>query len=69
MLYVLPSKQNSLDEPILPILPTTLVFYIGTNYLSGKRTLSSSCKMRVILSSKREKRRITKVKRVTKPTK
>jgi len=61
------------------------MFYIGIDYLSRKRTLSSSahknnsssniykssssCRIRVLLSSKRKKRRITKVKRVAIPTK
>jgi len=40
------------------------VFHIGINLLSGKRTPSSnsSYKVKVLLSSKREKRRVTKAK-------
>ena len=52
------------------------MFHMRTNYLSEKRTLSSntcksssSCRMRVLLNNKREKRRITKIKRVVMLTK
>jgi len=60
------------------------MFYIGIDHLSRKRTLSSSAyksnssniykssssyRIRVLLSRKRGKRRITKVKRVAIPTK
>jgi len=56
------------------------MFHIEIDYLSRKRTLSSnnnsniyksssSCRIRVLLSNKGEKRRITKVKRVAIPTK
>jgi len=63
------SRQNSLDKLILLILSATLTFHVGINYLSGKRTLSSSYKMRVFLSSKRGKRRITEIKRIAMSTK
>ena len=47
------------------MLLAILVFNIGINFLSGKRTLSSSSyKVRVLLSSKRKKRRITKIENV-----
>jgi len=48
-----------------------LAFYIGINFLSGKRTSSSnnSCKVRVLLSNKKEKRKVTKAKRVAMLTK
>ena len=54
---------------MLPMLSTTLAFYIEINYLSRKRALNSSCRMSVLLSSKREKRRITEVKIIAMPTK
>jgi len=54
---------------MLPMLFTTLAFHIEIKYLSGKRTLNSSCKISVLLSSRREKRRTTKVKIIAMPTK
>ena len=58
MLYILLFKQNSLDGLTLLILLTILVFHIRINLLSGKRTSSnnSSCKMRILLSSKKGKK-------------
>jgi len=51
---------------MLLILLAILAFHVEINLLSGKRTPSSnnSCKVRALLSSKREKRKITKAKRV-----
>jgi len=48
------------------MLLAILVFHMVINFLSGKKTPSSnsSCKVRALLSSKREKRKITKTKRV-----
>jgi len=53
------------------MLPTILAFHIEINLLSGKRTSSSnsSCKVRVLLSSKREKRRVTEAKNIVMSTK
>jgi len=60
-----------LDKPIPLILLTILAFHMGINFLSGKITSSSnsSCKVRVLLSSKKEKRKVTKAKRVAMLTK
>jgi len=73
ILYILLFRQNSLDKPILLILSPILVFYVGINHLSKKRTLSNSTyignnshRMRVFLDSKGEKRRITEIKRIAK---
>jgi len=66
MLYVLPFRMK---KPILSIPPATLTFHTEINHLSRKRTLNNSCIIRVLLSSKREKKRITKVKRVAMSTK
>jgi len=66
MLYILLFRWNSLGK-LTPLMPLTiLAFYVGINLLSEKRTLSSnsSCKVRVLLSSKREKRKITKAKKM-----
>ena len=70
MLYILLSKQISLDRLILMLL-AILRFHMGINSLSGKRTPSSnnSCKVRAFLSSKRGKRKITEVKEVAMLTK
>jgi len=53
------------------MLLAILIFYIKINLLSGKRTSSSnsSCKVRVLLSSKKGKRRVTKAKSMIMPTK
>ena len=49
MLYILLFRWNSLGRLTLLMLLSILVFYVGINLLSGKRTLSSnsSCKVRV----------------------
>ena len=64
-------KQNSLGRLTPLMLPTILAFHIEINLLSGKRTSSSnsSCKVRVLLSSKREKRRVTEAKNIVMSTK
>jgi len=66
MLYVLLFRQNSLGGLISLMPLTILVFYIEINPLSGKKTPSSnnSCEVRVFLSSKREKRKVTETKKV-----
>jgi len=71
MLYVLIFRQNSLDELIILILLTILASNIGINPLSGKRTSSNnnSCEVRVFLSNKREKIKITEMKRIIMLTK
>jgi len=48
-----------------------LAFYVKINLLSGKITSgsNSSCKVRALLSSKREKIKITKTKRMAMLTK
>ena len=53
------------------MLSAILAFYVRTNHLSRKKILNSSIpknsnsyRIRVLLSSKREKRRITKVKNI-----
>jgi len=48
------------------MLLAILAFYMGINSLSGKRTPSSnsSCKVRALLSSKRGKIKITKIKKM-----
>ena len=53
------------------MLLAILAFHIVINYLSRKKTpsSSSSCKVRVLLSSKRGKRRVTKIKKVVMLTK
>ena len=69
ILYALSFRQNSLSKLILLILSATLVFHMGINSLSKERTLSSSThkssnsnrnssshRVRVLLSSKREKK-------------
>jgi len=70
-MYVLLFRWN-FPCRLTPLMPLAiLAFYIGINLLSGKRTLSSnnSCKVRVLLSSKREKRKITETKNVAMLTK
>jgi len=66
MLYVLLFTQNPLGRLTPLMLLTILAFHVGINPLSGKRTSSSnsSCKVRALLSSKRGKRKITKVKKM-----
>jgi len=71
VLYILPFKQNFLCKLILQMLSAILAFYVRTNHLSRKKILNSSIpknsnsyRIRVLLSSKREKRRITKVKNI-----
>ena len=58
MLYILLFKQNFLDRLILLMLLTILAFHMGINFLSKKRTLSSSSsyKVRVLLSRKEKKK-------------
>jgi len=53
------------------MLLITLAFYIGINFLSGKRTSSnnSSYEVKVLLSSKKRKRKVIKAKRVVMLTK
>jgi len=66
MLYVLPFKENSLSR-LTPLIPLTiLAFHVGINSLSRKRTPSnnSSYKVRVLLSSKGEKRKVIKAKKI-----
>ena len=77
MLYILLFKQNSLDRLLMP--PTTLAFYARRNLFSRKRTLSnnnsnayknsSSCKVRVLLNSKREITEVEKIVTLTKQIK
>jgi len=72
MLYVLPFRQNSLGRLTLLIPLVILAFYVGINFLNRKRIPSSSSnsyKVRVFLSSKREKKRITKVEKIVTLTK
>ena len=60
-------RQNSLNRLTLLMLLTILVSHMEINPLSGKKTPSSnsSCKVRVLLNSKRGKIKVTKKKRVT----
>jgi len=53
------------------MLLAILAFHIEINLLSGKRTSSnnSSCKVRILLSNKREKRRVTEAKKIVMSTK
>jgi len=66
MLYILLFKQNSLGRltPLIPLI--ILAFYVRINSLSRKRTPSSnsSYKVRVLLSNKGEKRKVTKAKNI-----
>ena len=59
MLYILLFRQNSLDGLTPLISHAILAFYMRINFLSKKRTPSSnsSCKVRAIFSSKREKKK------------
>ena len=66
MLYILLFRQNSLGRLILLILLVILVSYMEINPLNGKRIPSNNnnCEVKVFLSSKREKRKVTKTKKV-----
>ena len=71
MLYVLLFRQNSLDRLTLLMLLAILASHMEINSLSGKKTPSSnsSCEVKVLLSSKKEKRKVTEAKRVAMLTK
>jgi len=66
MLYILLFRQNSLSGLTLLMLLAILVSHKWINPLSGERTPSSnnSYKVKALLSSKKEKRKITEAKRV-----
>jgi len=68
MLYILLFRRTSLGK-LIPL--AILAFHVRINSLSGKRTpnSNSSCKVRVLLSSKRKKRKVTEAKRVVMLTK